>query len=189
MKVFPNKLKNEGWTLFLDRDGVINKRPLNAYVTRLDEFIWEDGAIESITKLSEIFNPIIVVTNQQGVGKGIMTRKDINVIHNFMLNEINRAGGRIDKVYFCGDMNNSGSLFRKPAIGMGLWAKKDFPEISFKNTVMVGDTITDMMFGKRLNMLTVLVDKQPYLARKYPYLIDYRFNDLKDFTEYIYHSS
>ncbi len=185
MKPSLDDLKNKEWTLFLDRDGVINKRPLNTYVTKPDDFVWEDGAVNSISRLSGIFKTIIVVTNQQGIGKGIMSQKDLNNIHLKMLNEIESAGGRIDKVYFCGDLDNRGSFFRKPAIGMGLWAKKDFPHISFRKAIMVGDTITDMLFGKHLKMITVLIDNQPFLARKYPKLVDYRFPDLKGFTQFV----
>ena len=185
MMLYRDDLKDKDWTLFLDRDGVINERPENAYVTKPEDFVWEDGAIDSIVRLSDIFEAIIVVTNQQGLGKGIMTHKNLTDIHLNMISEIDRAGGRIDKVYFCGDMDKTGSLYRKPAIGMGLWAKKDFPHISFRKAIMVGDTISDMLFGKRLKMHTVLIDKQALLARKFPYLVDYRFPDLKGFSHFI----
>ncbi len=185
MKLQSINIALDNWTLFLDRDGVINERPINAYVTKVDEFEWIDGVIQSISRLSDTFKTIVVVTNQQGLSKALMTADDLNKIHGKMLNEITNAGGRIDKVYFCGDPNNTGSLFRKPAIGMGLQAKKDFPNISFKKAIMVGDTATDMLFGKRLKMITVLIDESPALARNIPKLVNYRFPNLQSFADFI----
>jgi len=69
-----SKLKiNDGWSLFLDRDGVINKRLPDEYVKHPDEFEFEAGVTEAMAILAGFFNPIIVVTNQQGIGKGLMT--------------------------------------------------------------------------------------------------------------------
>lgn len=65
---------------------------------------------------------------------------------------------------------------------MGLMAKKDFPHIVFNKSVMVGDTLTDMIFGNRLHMITVLIDNKPYLAQKYPKLIHFRCKDLVHFA-------
>lgn len=170
--------------LFLDRDGVINKRPVNDYVKNVADFVFLTGSIEAIALLSGLFSPIVVVTNQQGIGKGIMTTETLHAIHQHMLQEVVKGGGKIDSIYYCGDLKDSGSIYRKPAVGMGLQAKKEFPGISFKQSVMVGDTLTDMIFGKRLHMQTVLIDFDAQLPRKYPKLIDQRFPDLRSFAEY-----
>lgn len=170
------------WTLFLDRDGVINIRPHNDYVKALSEFQFLDGVEESVASLSEVFGRIIVVTNQQGIGKGLMQTRDLDQIHEYMVEKLQKSGGRIDKVYYCGDLKNSGSFYRKPAIGMALNAIKDFPDIFLTKSVMVGDTLTDMIFGKRLKMVTVLIDSDMVLARKNPRLIDLRFHSLRDFA-------
>ena len=173
----------QGNALFLDRDGVINQRPYNDYVKNVSDFQFIPGVIESIAYLSDRYNPIVVVTNQQGIGKGNMTDDDLEYIHHFMIDNINKGGGRIDKIYHCGDLANTKSLFRKPAPGMGLKARKDFPTIRFKRSVMVGDTLTDMLFGKRLGMHTILIDQHDYLPRKFPELINYRFASLKEFAD------
>lgn len=182
------KLLSQGkWSLFLDRDGVINKRPVNDYVKNVADFKFITGSIEGIALLTELFTPIVVVTNQQGVGKGVMKKEELHSIHQHMMKDISDGGGKIDKVYYCSDLENSGSLYRKPAVGMGLQAKKDYPEIRFKQSVMVGDTITDMIFGKRLNMLTVLIDLDAHLPRQFPHLIDWRFPSLEAFAKYCMH--
>jgi histidinol-phosphate phosphatase family protein len=179
------KLVHRGWSLFLDRDGVLNERPLNDYVKDPGEFTWKVGALTGLQLLSGLFGTVVVVTNQQGIGKGLMSEEDLDEIHEKMIKEAALAGGRIDKVYFCGDLRESRSFRRKPMVGMGLQARKDFPGICFTQSVMVGDTIGDMRFGKRLRMYTVLIDDQTDIARKYPGLADLRFADLEGFARFL----
>src|ERR1700752_888149 len=88
------------WSLFLDRDGVINKRLENDYVKTLSEFEFIEGVPEAIKILSALFGKIIVVTNQQGIGKGLYSKNDLNIIHHYMSDEIEKHEGRLDKVYF-----------------------------------------------------------------------------------------
>ncbi|MEE4177244.1 MAG: HAD-IIIA family hydrolase [Bacteroides sp.] len=180
MNLFPDK----NWTLFLDRDGVLNRRLEGDYVKRKEDFEWQEGVLESLAWLSGVFGTIVVVTNQQGIGKGLMTEKELEQIHHKMLNDLKQAGGRIDKVYFCPDLENSGSFNRKPMVGMGLQARRDFPEINFRQSVMVGDTLSDMRFGKRLKMKTVLISEDLTMARQHHFLIDLRFSSLKDFSKW-----
>jgi histidinol-phosphate phosphatase family protein len=170
-------------TLFLDRDGVINRRLEDDYVKSVDEFVFEEGALEAIAKLSKCFERIVVVTNQQGVGKKMMSEKTVNDIHEHLKNEVKKAGGKIDAVYFCPDLSNSKSLFRKPNVGMGLLAKRDFPDIRFKQSVMVGDTISDMKFGKKLGMKTVLISNDKQLVSSHSKLIDQNFNSLFEYAK------
>ncbi|MCL2027716.1 MAG: HAD-IIIA family hydrolase [Bacteroidales bacterium] len=170
-------------TLFLDRDGVINKRLVDDYVKVVDEFVFEDGVLEAIEKLSKCFERLIIVTNQQGVGRKMMSEKTLHEIHDYMKNEVKKAGGKIDAVYFCPDLVHSKSLFRKPNIGMGLLAKREFPEIRFKQSVMVGDSISDMKFGKKLGMKTVLISNDKSLVARHSKLIDQNFNTLSEYAK------
>ncbi|MDR1951765.1 MAG: HAD family hydrolase [Bacteroidales bacterium] len=170
-------------TLFLDRDGVINHRLINDYVKSVNEFVFEEGALEAIAKLSKCFERIVVVTNQQGVGKKMMSEKTLHDIHEHMKNEVEKAGGRIDAVYFCPDVSGTKSICRKPNIGMGLLAKKQFSEIRFKQSVMVGDTISDMKFGKKLGMKTVLISTDKPLVSNHSKLIDQNFNSLYEYAK------
>ena len=88
------------WTLFLDRDGVINKKLDNDYVKHWIEFEFIDGVFEALKKFDSTFGKIVVVTNQQGIGKNIYRVEDLELIHKNMIYEINYSKGRIDKVYF-----------------------------------------------------------------------------------------
>ena len=124
-----NKIDNS-WTLFLDRDGVINVEKKDAYVLNTSEFIFLNGVPQAVKILSEIFGLILIASNQRGVAKGLMTLEDLHDVHAYMLEEIAKEKGRIDKIYFCADLDNS-SPNRKPNPGMALQAKKDFPQIDF----------------------------------------------------------
>jgi len=140
------------WTLFLDRDGVINQHPETHYVMDWNGFKFVPGAIEGIINLSEIFSKIIIVTNQQGVGKGLMTEYQVQQIHDKMKDVIQVLGGRIDHISFCPDLASNPDHQRKPRPGMAIEAKSIFPDIDFQQSVMIGDQKTDMEFGRNLGM-------------------------------------
>lgn len=173
------------WTLFLDRDGVINRRFVGDYVKHPDDFEFIEKVPEAIQIFSEIFHKIIVVTNQQGIGKGLMTADDLSAIHSKMTSQIKKAGGRIDAVFYAPELAKEKSFLRKPNVGMGLKAKKQFPEINFHKSVMVGDSLSDMQFGKRLKMKTVLIGNDSNIASEHFKLVDYRFSSLRQFAEYL----
>lgn len=144
------------WTLFLDRDGVINHEKHMDYVHKWEEFVFYEDAPKSIASLSKIFNRTIVVTNQKGVGKGLTLSEDLHVIHENMKAAVRDAGGNIDEVYYCPDLDEN-SPYRKPNPGMGLKAKAQFPDIDFSKSVMVGNTPGDMEFGRNLGCYTVFI--------------------------------
>lgn len=147
---------DENWTLFLDRDGVINKRIFGGYVKNIEEWEFKPGVIDAINILSSIFKYVIVVTNQQGVGKGLMTEADLQVVHNHFISEVKRAGGRIDAIYYCTKLASDENNCRKPSNFMALKAKADFQDIDFSKSVMLGDSKSDILFGKNSAMKTVL---------------------------------
>ena len=147
---------NKTWTLFLDRDGVINDEKHMDYIHNWEEFIFIPGVKEAIKIFGEVFGQIFVVTNQRGVGKGVTKLEDLKIIHKNMLREITEAGGRIDAIYFCTDVEEA-SPNRKPNPGMGLLAKKEFPKVDFSKAIMIGNTLSDMEFGRRLGVKTILL--------------------------------
>jgi histidinol-phosphate phosphatase family protein len=172
-------LKPDGnWSLFLDRDGVINRRIPDDYVKRPEDFEFLPGVTEALAKFARIFRYIVIVTNQQGIGRGIMTVNDLEMVHRKMLSDIAEAGGRIDKIYFSPDLKNSRSFTRKPAVGMGLKARKDLTGLRFRESIMAGDTASDMLFGKRLGMTTVLITQDISELHDCSELADFSFTDL-----------
>jgi D-glycero-D-manno-heptose 1,7-bisphosphate phosphatase len=153
-----NKIKqiDNNWTLFLDRDGVINHEKHLGYINTWDEFVFYDGVKEAIKIFTARFKYIVVVTNQKGIGRGITQLENLYIIHQNMITEIETSGGRIDKVYFCPDLDEA-SPNRKPNPGMAFQAKKDFPGIDFTRSVMVGNTLGDMGFGRNIGATTVFL--------------------------------
>ena len=174
--------KDNNWTVFLDRDGVLNKRPGDGYVTHPSGFIWLPGSLQAFVSLKKIFKRIIVVTNQQGVGKELMNAEQLHSVHQHMLNDVQVAGGRIDAIYYAEGLRYIDSFNRKPAEGMFLQAKNEFPDI--ETSFMVGDTFSDMLFGHRLGLHTVLISEKGIQRGNYRHLIDYHFNDLAGFADF-----
>src|SRR2546430_9021819 len=138
---------NNNWTLFLDRDGVINHEKFQDYVYTYHEFIFYDGVPEAIKILAERFGHVIITTNQRGVGRGLMTEADLLDIHTNMLKHIESAGGRIDQIYYC-IADDPKHPNRKPNPGMIVQAKQDFPGIDLQKSLIVGNNMSDMEFGR-----------------------------------------
>lgn len=172
---------NPNWTLFLDRDGVINVEKKEDYIRNWDEFQFYGESLLALPILAQKFNRIVITTNQKGIGKGLMTHEDLSQIHSAMLNAIQKAGGRIDHIYYCADLDND-SPNRKPQPGMAFQAKAQFPQIQFNESIMVGNRTSDMQFGRNAGMHTV------FLATTHPETpfphesIDYRFDNLLAFA-------
>jgi len=169
--------------LFLDRDGTLNQRIMGGYVRSQEEFIILPGVLEALRIFAEKFDRIFIVTNQQGIGKGLMTEDDLDNVHGLFLKQVENAGGRIDKIYFCPALKSENSFMRKPSIGMAVKARHEYPEVKLKECVMVGDTMTDMLFGRRAGMKTVLVGDEPEVAHQYPHLVDLRFDTILEYAQ------
>jgi D-glycero-alpha-D-manno-heptose 1-phosphate guanylyltransferase len=152
------------WTLFLDRDGVINIEKENDYIHSWDEFAFYPDALSSIAGFSRLFRRIIVVTNQKGIGKGVTKREEVENIHARMTEAVQAAGGRIDGIYYCPDTADD-SPCRKPNAGMALQARADFPDIDFQRSIMVGNNVSDLHFARRAGMHAVFLrTTQPQLV-------------------------
>ena len=170
------------WTLFLDRDGVINHEKKEDYIRNWSEFNFYSESLAALPILAQKFNRIIITTNQKGIGKGLMTDADLELIHQSMKNQIIELGGRIDAIYYCPDLDNL-SINRKPQPGMAFQAKAAYPSIDFNQSIMVGNRMSDMEFGRNAGMHTV------YLATTHPEApfpdtkIDDRFDHLFQFAQ------
>ncbi len=172
---------DKSWTLFLDRDGVINIESVGSYITSWEEFIFHDGALPALKRLSNVFGNIVVVSNQRGVGRGIMTHESLREIHNNMKSMVEQNGGRIDKVYAATAVKDE-DRNRKPNTGMGLQAQEDFPEIDFKRSIMIGNSPSDMEFGKRLSMYTIFLTTKHEPYQLPSDLVDEQYASLYDWA-------
>jgi len=152
-------------TLFLDRDGVINVKLDGRYVKNTDEFEFMIGAETAISKLSKMFNRILIITNQQGIAKGIMSDNDLGVLHDYMLLELKKYGGVINKIYYCPHLASESCNCRKPNPGMIQQAIIDFPEIIVEGSYLIGDSDTDILAGSKMGLITVKVDNEYTLSK------------------------
>lgn len=166
------------WTLFLDRDGVINKKLDDDYVKHWIEFEFIDGVFDALKKIDSTFGTVVVVTNQQCIGKGIIRTEDLELIHQNMMYEITYLKGRIDKIYHSPYLASDNHPTRKPGIGMAHLAKKDFPNVDFTKSIIVGDSLSDMEFGRNAGMKTVYVSTQPKQDER----IDFNVKSLLEFS-------
>ncbi|MDR1706387.1 MAG: HAD-IIIA family hydrolase [Prevotella sp.] len=168
--------------LFLDRDGVINiERPAD-YVKDITEFVFIEGSLTAIAKLAPKFDHIFVITNQRGVGRGIMSAGNLQQVHDYMLSEIEKAGGKVSDIYICTDTDST-SINRKPNIGMAFQAQRDFSDINFRQSIMVGNSKSDIEFGDKLGMYTVLVGNKYPKEDKIYKLVDAYYENLYKFAE------
>ena len=171
-------VKQGDWTLFLDRDGVINRRIVDDYVKQWEDFEFLPGVLESFHIFAQYFKRVFIVTNQQGIGKGLMTEDALQEVHLKAKEEIEAMGCPIDAIYFCPSLAAENSPRRKPNPGMAHQAKGEFPEINLSKSIMVGDSPSDMEFGHNAEMRTVFIGE-----RKLSIQVDTRFKSLFDFAK------
>ena len=165
--------------LFLDRDGVLNRLLHGDYVKSPAELDILPGTAEALAICRRHFDLLLVVTNQQGIGKGLMTEADLDRIHA----KLQAEAGPFDGIYHCPALEAEHSFLRKPNIGMALRARRDHPGLRLKDCTMVGDSRTDMLFGRRAGMCTVLVGDNSDVWHDAPHLVDQRFPTLLDFAQ------
>jgi len=170
------------WTLFLDRDGVLNIEKNDDYILNWEEFQFYPTTLDALAILRPLFSRIFLVTNQKGVGRGLMSLVDLENIHANMLSAIQSKGGGLDHLFFCTDLD-SDSPNRKPNPGMAFQAKTLYPAVDFNKSIMVGNRPSDMAFGKNAGMHTVFVaTTHPQTEDPHPH-IDMRFNNLLEFAQ------
>jgi D-glycero-D-manno-heptose 1,7-bisphosphate phosphatase len=144
-------------TVFLDRDGVINRKPPEGdYVKSWEEFEFLPKAPEALRLLKEAGMRIIIITNQRGIARGLMTERDLEEIHKRMLAELARLQASVDAIYYCPHEEGVCDC-RKPRVGLFRQAQQDFPDIDFSNSAVIGDSLKDMEAGTQLGSLTILI--------------------------------
>lgn len=161
---------------FFDRDGIVNKRKVDGYIKTYDEFEFLPHFLELFERINELGYLKIIVTNQQGIGKGLMTEKELSAVHNMMqYNLYRKFGFSFDDIYFSPDLAESGSKTRKPEPGMLNDAIVKW-EIDRERSYFLGDSESDAEAGKRAGIKTILIgdfskNKANFVFSKYEDLI------------------
>jgi D-glycero-D-manno-heptose 1,7-bisphosphate phosphatase len=146
--------------VFLDRDGVLNRKlPEGVYVTEWEQFQWLPGAVEAIARMNRAGMTVILVTNQRGIALGLLTSDQLEHIHSNMRSHLAQHGARLDAIYYC--PHDVGECqCRKPDIGLFEQARRDFPWAA-PNSVVIGDSLSDIQAGQRLGMKTIFIEGEP----------------------------
>lgn len=142
--------------IFLDRDGVINTPPAGRYISGWGQFRFLPDALKTLRRFKKAGDRVIVVSNQSGVGRGIMTKRQLTEITRKMLAAIRTSGGHLDAVYYCTHPPEKGCRCRKPHPGMLKKAARRFP-IDLEKSFFIGDSETDILTGRSVGCRTILV--------------------------------
>ncbi|MGA2207109.1 MAG: HAD family hydrolase [Terracidiphilus sp.] len=169
-------------TVFLDRDGILNeKMPEGQYVTRGEDFHVLPGVPEALRRLNEAGMRVIVVSNQRGIARGLYTIADVEVMHTAIQRRLDSVGARIDAFFICPHDKGQCNC-RKPLPGLFEQAVARFPQIAAATSVMIGDSLSDIEFGRRLGMRTIFIGGNPQQRKsgdeEAARLADLRFNSL-----------
>jgi D-glycero-D-manno-heptose 1,7-bisphosphate phosphatase len=174
--------------VFLDRDGVINRDRLD-YVKTWQEFDFLPGALEALRLLASRPDPVIVVSNQSCIGRGLVARERVEEIHRLMRAAVEREGGRIDAVYYCPHRPEEDCPCRKPRPGLLLQAAADL-SLDLRGSVMIGDDLKDLQSAAAAGVRPVLVrtghgrdvGKSDLASIAFPYKV---FDDLLDAVRHL----
>ena len=175
--------------VFLDRDGVLNPHIPGGYLLSADDLVVLPGVAQAVRRLNDAGLPVAVISNQQGVGKGLMTMDDLLAIERRMEDALAReAGARIDRCYYCTELASVQSSRRKPGPGMLLEAARDFG-LSLSETVFAGDSPTDIQAGHAAGVAATILllsgAKASYVPGQMTPVPDYVFDALPDAVRWI----
>jgi D-glycero-D-manno-heptose 1,7-bisphosphate phosphatase len=141
--------------IFLDRDGVINRERAD-YVKQWSEFEFLPGVLSALRALAALDLPILVVSNQSAIGRGLVSQQGVDDIHWRARTVIEEAGGRIDEFLVCPHRPDDGCACRKPRPGLLLRAAKSY-NLTMADCFFVGDALTDFLAAQAAGCRALLV--------------------------------
>lgn len=147
--------------VFLDRDGVINRKPVEGdYICNWSQFMVLPGVEEAIRSLNQAGKTVAVVTNQRGIALGRYTEKDLMDIHRQLQEHLAANGAHIDAFYFCPHDRHQCEC-RKPGTALFEQAFHDFPQASAANSLLIGDSLSDIQAAKKMKMRSIFIEGEP----------------------------
>lgn len=168
--------------VFFDRDGIVNRRIIGGYVKAIEEFEINEDFLALFKYVKDNDYLAILVTNQQGIGKGLMSEADLALVHEYMQNLLEEStGSKFDAIYYCPDLAAANSYRRKPNPGMFEEAINQF-EIDPTESWTIGDSPTDVIAGKRAGTNTILINNN---TASIPFEADKVFADLEAALDYV----
>ena len=147
--------------VFLDRDGVTNRKPPEGQFVRCwRDFEFLPGAESAVAALNRSGRQVIVISNQRGIALGLYTRADVETLHTKLQEHMAKHGAHIDAFYYCPHDRNQCDC-RKPKTGLFEQVFRDFPEASAQNSIVIGDSISDIQAARTLGLLAIFVQGDP----------------------------
>lgn len=149
--------------VFLDRDGILNRKPPEGkYVDTIRDMELLFGAAQAVATLNHTGHKVIVVTNQRNIARGTLSKTGLARLHVLLRKELFKHGAHLDAIYYCPhDPDQHQCRCRKPGPGLFEQAFQDFPGASAAESVMIGDSLSDIDAGRRLGMRTIFVKGEP----------------------------
>jgi heptosyltransferase-2 len=148
----------DGVTVFLDRDGTLNYDP--GYLRVAAELKLLEGVGPALARLKRSGAKLIVVTNQSGVGRGMLTLKDLEAIHARLQGLLEQEGAALDAIYFCPHHPDDGCRCRKPNVGMVERAVSEL-QLDLRRSYMIGDHARDIQLAHRVGAKAILLTPEP----------------------------
>jgi len=148
--------RNKKIVIGLDRDGVINV-DLGTYVTKPEDFEPIPGSLEAVATIKRLGFQVVIITNQGGIAKGIMTQADVNRVHDRMFKLLGEAGCAFIEALYYSETNRKDDKFAKPNIGMFKRCQDEHPDIRFSRGYYVGDKISDLKAAMKIGAKPILV--------------------------------
>jgi histidinol-phosphate phosphatase family protein len=181
MKIIYQKSNEIKPTIFLDRDGVINKVKSGKYITSVSEVKIYPSFIEGFKKLDLSKYHLIIITNQSAINRGFISLDDSIKINDYIVSLLKDKNIFINAVYFCPHTPSENCTCRKPKTGLIAEAKKDF-KIDFKDSYYIGDKKSDMELSRNVGLKSIFVltgEGKRYLD-KLDFKPDFVLNNLKN---------
>ncbi|MBR9860969.1 HAD-IIIA family hydrolase [bacterium] len=178
---FPKSSELKEYVLLLDRDGVINEPKPDDYVKSPEEFLFCKGAIKAIETFQHYFDKIVIVTNQQGIGRELMTEKDLQNVHLKMYDGLRASNlPYFDLTCYAPYLRSENHAWRKPQTGMVDYVQSI---LSFGRTkyLVCGDSPGDMQLGRNVGAFCVNIANPQFEVSDF----DLRFDSLSDFAHFI----
>jgi D-glycero-D-manno-heptose 1,7-bisphosphate phosphatase len=142
--------------VILDRDGVINFDSAD-FIKSPDEWEPIPGSLEAIARLNKARHKVVVATNQSGVGRGLFMMATLDEIHEKMNEALTDNDGYVDGIYLCPHHPEDDCYCRKPKPGMLRQIERAFPQVSFSDGVLVGDSLRDIQVAQEVGLKPILV--------------------------------
>jgi D-glycero-D-manno-heptose 1,7-bisphosphate phosphatase len=169
-------------TIFLDRDGVINKE--KNYLYKIEDIEFIDGVFKTCQYFTNLNYKIIIITNQSGISKGYYTESDYQKLTKWLLSQFHEKKISILDIFHCPHNPESKCSCRKPKPGMFIQAKKKY-NIDMKKSWMIGDKEVDILASNSAGIENTILVRSGHLINESNSKSRYIINSIKESTKII----